>query len=65
MDGMNKLYPTGRTEIRVLFDLRIPGVAERLRREQSGWCGLADIEELEVEHAVLVIRPGGALGVRR
>ena len=46
-----------------LFDLRYQGAEERLRREQSGWCGNAHVEELSDDHFALIIRPGGAMRV--
>jgi len=49
----------------ILFDLNDPAAVERLRREQSGWRGFANAEKLDAEHAVLVIRPGAALGESR
>ena len=52
------------TEIPVLFDYRYPGAADRLRRECSGWRGFANVEKLDAEHDVLMIRPGGALRVQ-
>ncbi len=49
----------------ICFNLRCTGTEGRLRREHAGWRGLADIEWLDVEHAVFVIRPGGALRLTR
>lgn len=43
------------------FDVRIPGVAERLHRERAAWAECADIEAIDRDHYVLVVRPGGAL----
>ncbi len=42
----------------VLFDLRIPGVAERLHRERAAWQERGDIEALDQNHFVLIVRPG-------
>jgi hypothetical protein len=44
----------------VLFDLRVPGSVERLHSERAAWREHADIELLDFEHAVLVVRPGTA-----
>ena len=42
----------------VLFDLRIPGVADRLHRERAAWQERSDIEALDGDHFVLIVRPG-------
>jgi hypothetical protein len=42
----------------VIFDLRIPGSAERLHRERAAWREHADIEMLNLDHAVLIVWPG-------
>ena len=60
MDQTNELYLTGRTEILTLFDLRIPGVVERLHRERAAWQERSDIEALDQNHFVLIVQPGGA-----
>lgn len=57
---MHKFYPTSKTEVIVLFDLRIPGVAERLHRERAAWQEHSFIEALDEHHFVLIVRPGGA-----
>jgi hypothetical protein len=44
----------------VIFDLRCPKALERLRRERAAWQADADIEALDENHFVLVVRPGGA-----
>jgi hypothetical protein len=54
------LDPLRRMHILVIYDLRITGTAERLDREHEGWQGNADVEILDLDHAVLAIRPGGA-----
>ena len=43
-----------------VFDVRIPGTAERLHRERAAWAEHADIEAIDRDHYVLVVRPGGA-----
>jgi hypothetical protein len=55
-----EFYPTREAEVAVLFDLRIPGVAERLHRERAVWQEDAEIEALDQDHFVLMVRPGGA-----
>jgi hypothetical protein len=42
----------------VLFDLREPGAAERLHRERAAWAEAGDLEALDVNHYVLIVRPG-------
>lgn len=44
----------------VIFDLRISGTAARLHSERAAWQDRADIEMLDLQHAVLTIRPGVA-----
>jgi hypothetical protein len=57
---MHGFYATRETEVIVLFDLRIPGVAERLHRERAAWQEQSTVEALDEQHFVLIIRPGGA-----
>lgn len=65
MDRAHQVYPSSSECMVVLFDLRIPGAAERLGREHAAWRDSADVERLDAAHAVLVMRPGGALRVPR
>ena len=44
----------------VLFDLRLPGTADRLDRERAAWQAQSDIEALDENHFVLLVWPGGA-----
>ncbi len=44
----------------ILFDLRIPGMAERLHCEKAAWQEQSDIEALDENHFVLIVQPGGA-----
>jgi hypothetical protein len=39
-----------------IFDVRIPGAAERLHRERARWQERSDIEALDEAHFVLVVR---------
>ena len=55
-----KDYRTSREYTLVIFDLRVPGSVERLQRERAAWQGYADIEVSDLDHAVLVVQPGGA-----
>jgi hypothetical protein len=63
---VNRLYPTSETEeILILFDCRFPGTRNRLYRERRAWGSRATVENLGRACAMLIIRPGGALEVRR
>jgi hypothetical protein len=44
----------------IIFDLRILGAAEHFHRERAAWQEYADIEMLDFDHAVLIVRPGAA-----
>ena len=54
------LYANYSNYILVLFDLRLPGTADRLDRERAAWQAQNDIEALDEDHLVLLMRPGGA-----
>ncbi len=56
------LYPNAPEYIVVLFDVRIPGVAERLHSERAAHREFGDIEALDRDHYALIVRPGGAHG---
>jgi hypothetical protein len=60
-----EFYPEHETSVSILFDLRYPGTVERLYRERVAWRGFETVEHLTDDHRVLVVRPGGALAVRR
>lgn len=53
-------YPKPRNCIVTVFDLRFSDAAERLHRERAVWQDCADLEMLDVNHAVLIVRPGAA-----
>ena len=44
----------------IIFDVRCAKAVERLHRERTAWQADADIEALDEDHFVLVVRPGGA-----
>jgi hypothetical protein len=44
----------------IIFDLRIPGAAERFRRERWAWAEAGDVEMLDEDHPVLIVQPGSA-----
>jgi len=54
------LYPSSSEYIVVLFDLRLPGTADRLERECAAWQAQSFIEALDENHFVLLVWPGGA-----
>jgi hypothetical protein len=41
-----------------IFDLRIPGAAERYWSERMAWREAGDVEMLDEDHALLILRPG-------
>ena len=51
-------YCEGAKRILVMFDVRIPGVAERMHRERAAWRPPATVEALGRNHFVLIVRPG-------
>jgi hypothetical protein len=65
MNRAKSLYPTEPKCLITLFDLRCPDTEQRLHRELEGWGSLAHAERLIGGHVVLVMRPGGALGLSR
>ena len=44
----------------IIFDVRCAEAVERLHRERAAWQADADIEALDEDYFVLVVRPGGA-----
>jgi hypothetical protein len=54
------LYPTGRTAIWVLFDLRDERAVQSLHLQRASLAELGDLELIDEDHAVLIARPGGA-----
>jgi hypothetical protein len=61
MDRANPLYPSSSECLISLYDLQYPGTAESLHREREAWQQeQADIEALDENHFVLIVRPGGA-----
>lgn len=44
----------------VVYDLRVQGNAERLRRERDAWGEYAKVEILGARHVALLLYPGGA-----
>jgi len=54
------LYPDRRSYELAIYDIRIPGAAERLHRERAAWQAQSDIEALDQNHFVLIVQPGDA-----
>jgi hypothetical protein len=54
------LYPTGRTNIWVVFDLRDRIAVESLHHFRGTLQEFGDLEFIDQDHAVLIARPGGA-----
>jgi hypothetical protein len=52
-------------ELLTLFDCREPGAKLRLFRERRAWGFRATVENLGHGRVVLIVRPGGALGLAR
>ena len=57
---LDRAYLNHRGYTLTVFDLRIPGSAERLHRERAARREYAEIEMLDYDHAILIIRPGAA-----
>jgi hypothetical protein len=49
----------------ILFDLRLPGTVGRLHRERAAWQAQSDLEALDENHFVLLVRPGGVQRLAR
>jgi hypothetical protein len=56
-----EFYPEVETEVRILFDLRIPGSAERIHRERAVWQRQRENEALDIDHFILGIRLDAAV----
>jgi hypothetical protein len=54
------LYPTGRTAIWVLFDLRDESAVRSLHLQRAALAEYGDLEAIDQDHMVLIARPGGA-----
>lgn len=65
MDRAKQLCPSSSQCMVVLFDLRLPGVADRLHRERATWQGQSDIEALDENVSALIVKAGGARRLAR
>jgi hypothetical protein len=61
----NPLYPNSRPYELIIFDTRIPGASRSYSRLRALWGEDAEVEMLDLDHPVLVVRPGGARRGRR
>jgi hypothetical protein len=57
---LNRDYRSSGEFTLAIFDLRIPGGVERLHSERAAWQEYTDIEMLDFDYAVLIVRPGAA-----
>ena len=53
-------YPTVKTDIWVLFDLRDERAVQSLHLQRAALAELGDLEALDEDHIVLIALPGGA-----
>jgi hypothetical protein len=58
----NPLYRSSETYELVIYDVRIPTVADRLRARGAAWGEDGDTEALDEHHFVLIVRLGSAHG---
>ena len=59
------LCPDGKPCELSIFDLRVPGTIEGYWSQRAAWAEASDVESLDEDHAVLVIRHGGARSLVR
>ena len=64
MHQIKQSYLNSSKCLSIPFDPRCPGAKERVKLVCDGFGDLAHVEYVDAAHAVLVIRPGGALGAR-
>jgi hypothetical protein len=55
-----KVYARTTKTLWVLFDLGDPEARERLHRQRAAWGECSEIEAVDGDHAILIVRPGGA-----
>ena len=63
--AVSLLYPDDKPYDLAIFDTRIPGVAERFHRERAAGGEEGEVEMLDLDHPVLIVRPNGAREERR
>jgi hypothetical protein len=55
-----KVDPKPTESIVILYDVRLPGAADRLHEGRAAWRECGDVEALDQNHYVLIIRSGEA-----
>ena len=55
-----KVYAKTTKTLWVLFDLGDPEAREALQRQRAAWGECSEIEAIDRDHAILIVRPGGA-----
>lgn len=60
MIAPKRVYPKPAESIVVLYDVRIPGAADRFHEQRAAWRERGDVEALDQHHFMLIVRPGGA-----
>jgi hypothetical protein len=58
-------YPNEAENIAEVYDVRVPGVAARFELARLAWGEDGSVEVLDVDHPVLIVRPGGAMRLLR
>ena len=54
------VYPTGSTEIWILFDLRDGSAVKSLHLQRGALQEFGDLEFIDEDRFLLIVRPGGA-----
>jgi hypothetical protein len=58
---LHRIIPDSEPYELVLFDLRDPEACKSLHKQRAVWQERSDIEALDEDHFVLIIRPGAAV----
>ncbi len=58
--ALNQEYHRSPPKTLAIFDVRLPRVSDRLHRERAAWGEDADLEAVDQDHYVLIVRAGGA-----
>jgi hypothetical protein len=53
-------YPSSSEYMVALFDIRLPGAADRLDRERAAWQAQIDPVAFDEHHVIRLVRTGGA-----
>lgn len=60
MIAPESVYPKPTESIIEVFDVRILRTAGRFHSERAAWKDCGEVEALDKDHYVLIVRPGGA-----